>query len=163
MLHIIFLIRIIQTKNQALYPNSSHINHRVYHINMKINDVMTTDIVSITPETTYAEAAKIMHKHTLSSVPVTNENGDLVGILSEKDLFRVLYPTYEEFYRTPHEVSHHEEFEDNINYIRSKPISTYMTKEVITISPDEPIMKAGALMLAHHIHRLPVKLSLVLF
>jgi len=117
---------------------------------------MITKIVSITPETTYAEAAKIMHKYTLSSVPVIDENGDLVGILSEKDLFHVLYPTYEEFYKTPHEVSHHEEFENNINYVRSKPISDYMTKEIISIGSDEPIMKAGALMLAHHVHRLPV-------
>jgi len=123
---------------------------------MKIRNIMTTDVTSITPDTTYAEAAKLMHEHTIASIPVTDKTGTLVGILSEKDLFIELYPKYDEFYENTHLARRQEEMEDKVNDLRVKPISNYMTKKVLTIGSDDPIMKAGGIMLARHIHRLPV-------
>ena len=123
---------------------------------MKIRDVMTTPVVSVTPDTYYADAARLMHEHALASLVVLDKMGSLVGILSEKDLFRALYPKYREFYRTPHAVFDEEQYEATVEDLREKPVRTFMTTEILSIGPDEPIMKAGGLMLAHHIHLLPV-------
>jgi len=124
---------------------------------MKIRDVMTTEVVSVTLDTSYADAAKFMHSHTLATVPIMGTDGSLVGILSEKDLFRALYPKYDEFYETSGETAINEEqYEDRIDELRAQPVSNFMTKNVLTISSLDPIMKAGGLMLARHIHLLPV-------
>lgn len=123
---------------------------------MKIKEVMSSNIFGVTPETTYADAAKLMHTHERASLPVLNDFGSLIGIVSEKDLFRALYPKYSEFYRTPSTVIDEEQYEDAIEDLRSQPIRDFMTKEVLTVSSHEPIMKAGSLMLSHHIHHLPV-------
>ena len=115
-----------------------------------------SEVISVTPETTYAEAAKIMHDQLLASVPVRAEDGTLVGILSEKDLFRAMYPEYAEYYENPQAVTDEEEFENKIKELRNQPVSTFMTKDVLTVDSHEPIMKAGSLMLTCHFHHLPV-------
>ena len=55
---------------------------------MKAKDVMTTDVVTISPEMGIPEAAKIMLKHRISGVPVIEKDGKLSGILTEGDLMR---------------------------------------------------------------------------
>lgn len=123
---------------------------------MKVRDVMTTEVRSLLPSASYGEAARIMVENNFSGLPIVDTGGNLIGIVSEKDLFRALYPIYDDFIANPELYADHERREGEIDALRSTPIERYMTAKVITISPDAPIMKAGGLMLAHHIHRLPV-------
>lgn len=108
------------------------------------------------PETTYEEAAMLLCRHELSGAPVVDEAGVVVGMVSEKDLFRVLYPFYKSFYESPDAYTDFESRESKAQEIRHHPVSSFMTSQVITITPDAPLMRAGALMLAHHVHLLPV-------
>ncbi|MEK7077096.1 MAG: CBS domain-containing protein, partial [Patescibacteria group bacterium] len=62
---------------------------------MKVKDVMGKDVVTVSPETTYEEAARLLDGHKISGLPVVDKGGNLVGMLSEKDLFKALYPKYE--------------------------------------------------------------------
>jgi CBS domain-containing protein len=123
---------------------------------MRIKDIMTTELVSVTPKTSYADAAKLMHAHGVSSLPVCDDSGAIVGVLSEKDLFRAMFPGYIEFSTTPAAFIDEESFEDRIDELRSVPVESFMEHKIHTIGKEEPIMKAGGLMLAKHIHRLPV-------
>ncbi len=117
---------------------------------------MTTDVVSVAPNTTYAEAAKRMHDNKLASLPVVDTSGALVGMLSEKDLFRAMYPAYSEYYERPESVVDEEAFENTVDELRDEPVRKYMTQYVLSVSPDEPIMKVGSLMLTSHVHHVPV-------
>jgi CBS domain-containing protein len=123
---------------------------------MKVREVMERLVVSVSPQTTYEEAAKIMHRHGFSGLPVVDEGGKLIGILSEKDLFRALYPHYEEYARKTEEFPSTEAEGDQIEAVRTNTIATYMTKGVLSIEADAPLMKAGGMMLARGVHRLPV-------
>lgn len=123
---------------------------------MKVRDVMRTDLVLIKKDATYKEVAKTLYDHKISGAPVVDDNGKLVGIISEKDLFKVLYPYYKTFYATPQAYADLENRENKAQEVQDHPIGDYMSKEVVIISPDEPIMSAGATMLARHMHRLPV-------
>jgi len=123
---------------------------------MRIKDIMAHEVVTVTPKTSYADAARLMHEQSLPSLPVCDDSGALVGILSEKDLFRAMFPGYIEFNATPAAFVNEESFEDRIDELRSVPVLSFMEHRVHTIGKDEPIMKAGGLMLAKHIHRLPV-------
>jgi CBS domain-containing protein len=55
---------------------------------MRAADVMTTFVVSVTPETTVGEAARVMVDRRISGLPVIDAGGKLVGIVSEGDLLR---------------------------------------------------------------------------
>lgn len=123
---------------------------------MKVRGVMVTPVVTVTPETTYEDAAFLLHKHQLSGMPVVDKDGALVGIISEKDLFRAFYPRYEEYLSDPAAYTDQEKQEDEIENIRKQPVEKYMKRHVVTIDVDACILHAGGLMLAHGIHRLPV-------
>jgi len=123
---------------------------------MRVKNVMSKNVLFAHPETTYEEAAKLMYENNLSGLPVIDNKGNLVGIISEKDLFRAMYPNYEDFIANPEEYFNHEEQEQKILEIKNNPISMYMSKKVVSISPETSLMAAGGIMLAHHLHRLPV-------
>jgi CBS domain-containing protein len=55
---------------------------------MKAADVMTTEVVSIGPETSVRHIAQLMLRHRVSALPVLDDDGRLVGIVSEGDLMR---------------------------------------------------------------------------
>jgi CBS domain-containing protein len=55
---------------------------------MQAQDVMTTRVATIGPGASVREAARLMHERNVSALPVVNEKGRVVGIVSEGDLVR---------------------------------------------------------------------------
>ena len=55
---------------------------------MKAADVMTTNVVTVGPDTSVRQVADILLSHRISAVPVVSECGELLGIVSEGDLIR---------------------------------------------------------------------------
>lgn len=53
---------------------------------MRATDVMTVNVITVTPETSVQALAELLGKHGISGVPVVDASGDLVGIVSEGDL-----------------------------------------------------------------------------
>jgi len=123
---------------------------------MKVRDVMIAPVITVSPETTYEDTAFLLYSKNISGVPVVNGGGKLVGIISEKDLFRAMFPLYEEYILEPHVFCDREKQEEEIRYIRKQPVEKYMSKQVVTIDIDAPVLRAGGLMLARGLHRLPV-------
>lgn len=122
---------------------------------MHIRDVMTTEVRTIPITATYEDAARLLHDAHLSGAPVMD--GDrVVGILADKDLYKGLYPYYRSFAEDPTSYLDHEAREMKMEEIRHMSVEHFMTKDVLCAHPDEPVMRAGAVMLAHHVHRLPV-------
>jgi CBS domain-containing protein len=123
---------------------------------MKVREVMEKDVVSVLLGTTYEEATKKMHKEGTACVPVVDASGKIVGMLSEKDLFRAMFPDYSEYYTEPHAFTEDGSAEDRIDDLRGHLIDEYMSKKVLSVSPETTVMQAGGIMLSHHIHHLPV-------
>lgn len=57
---------------------------------MKIEDVMTPDVVTAAPETPLHEIATLLEKNRIKRVPIINKDGDLVGIVSRANLIQVI-------------------------------------------------------------------------
>jgi len=55
---------------------------------MKVKDFMTRQVVTVTPETSILDAARLMLDHKISGLPVVTDEGHVVGIISEHDLLR---------------------------------------------------------------------------
>ena len=123
---------------------------------MKVRNAMTTKVVTINSQATYAEAAKVLFENNIKGAPIIDDTGQLVGLISDKDLFKVLFPFGRSYNVNPEEYLDFEKREEKIDEIRDKPIETIMIKKVLTVDPETPIMKAGGLMLAEGVHRLVV-------
>jgi acetoin utilization protein AcuB len=66
--------------------------HELYYLlsELKVKDIMSKNVITIGPEDTVEKAAVIMLEHRISGLPVINEKGKLVGIITQGDVFKVL-------------------------------------------------------------------------
>ncbi|HHV71835.1 MAG TPA: CBS domain-containing protein [Clostridia bacterium] len=55
----------------------------------KIKDIMTKNVITISPDALIEEAASLMREHTIGGLPVVDDNGKLVGIITETNIFDV--------------------------------------------------------------------------
>ncbi len=112
---------------------------------MLVRDRMTWDPVTITPETPFQDALKLMQEHKFRRLPVVDKKGKLVGIVSERDLL----------YASPSPATSLSVWE--LNYLLSRlKVREIMTKQVITTTPDTPIEDAARVMVDKKIGGLPV-------
>src|ERR1700757_3355278 len=61
---------------------------RIEELAMRAHQIMTRSVVTVSPETTIVDAAKLMLQRHVSGLPVVDTNGKLVGIVSEGDFIR---------------------------------------------------------------------------
>lgn len=123
---------------------------------MLVQDVMKPYSVIIQHDQPYHSVATILESHNAHGAPVVDGNNQLIGIISKKDLFQVLFPYYQSFYTAPEIYTDFERRERKIIEIKSDPITKFMNKKLITTKPKDPVMKIGGIMLAHNIEILPV-------
>lgn len=123
---------------------------------MKVREIMTKDITSISPETTAQEALDLLQKIQISGVPVIDQDGKLVGMFTEKDILHYLLPSYIE--RVGRFV-----YEENPKATKKKfyelsniKVKQLMRKDVITTSPDAALCEVARIMLTQKARRLPV-------
>jgi CBS domain-containing protein len=124
---------------------------------MKARDVMTTKVVSVTPETTLLDMTRIMLEHRISGLPVITEEGKLVGIVTEGDCLRrietgteVKRSRWRSLFTAPAKLAE--------EYIRShgRKVAEVMTTDLITVSEDTDLAEIIHLMETNQIKRVPV-------
>ena len=124
---------------------------------MKAADVMTRKVVSIKPNASIAEMVRLMLDNRISGLPVIDDRGDLVGIVTEGDCLRRAEtgterkrPRWLEFLIGPSRLA--------AEYIHahSRKIAEVMTQPPITITEDTPLDEIVHLMETRRIKRLPV-------
>ncbi|MBI4758144.1 MAG: CBS domain-containing protein [Chloroflexi bacterium] len=112
---------------------------------MLVSERMSRHPITITDDTPIADALKTMREQKVRRLPVLNKDGELVGIVSEKDLL----------YASPSpatSLSIHE-----IHYLLAKiTVKEVMTRKVITIEEDCPLEEAARIMVDSKIGGLPV-------
>jgi acetoin utilization protein AcuB len=57
---------------------------------IKVKDIMTKDVITVLPEFTAEETARVLLRDKISGAPVVDANGQLVGAITQADIFRVL-------------------------------------------------------------------------
>jgi len=121
---------------------------------MRVRDSMTRDVITVTPTTPIHEVASLMANHGVSGLPVLDEKGSVIGIVTEADLLVRQKPrTRTSWWRL---------FLDGDRMAREfqRAVGTtageVMTREVISIGPDLPIEAAAAILHEQKIRRVPV-------
>ncbi|MBI5071530.1 CBS domain-containing protein [Candidatus Falkowbacteria bacterium] len=123
---------------------------------MKIKEVMIKKVITVKKEQTLIEAAQVLVKNNISGAPVVDSRGKLVGMLSEKDLFRALYPDIKDILKDVRLWLGKEKIKHRVEAKRGILVENLMIKKIISIGPEAEILEAGSIMLTGKIHRLPV-------
>jgi CBS domain-containing protein len=123
---------------------------------MKVKEIMTKKVVTIPLKSTLFKAAKILLENNVSGAPVVDEEGNLAGIVSEKDIFKSLYPSHAEFYESPGVWIDLDNLEERTKEAVDKLVQDFMTREVVCVNPDASLMQVGSMMLVRGIHRVVV-------
>jgi CBS domain-containing protein len=103
----------------------------------KVEDYMARQLVTVGPQATAAEAIGLLLKHEISGMPVVDEDGALLGVLSERDCLKPLVDA--QYYELP-----------------TTPVKELMSTDLQTVSPQTDIMKVAELFLNNRYRRLPV-------
>ncbi len=109
-----------------------------------VRQIMHTPVITIHPDALAADAADLMDAHTIRRIPVVDDNGFLVGIVSDAD---VLEAETAGSLRSSYEPGAEEEW---------LGVDDIMTRDVVTIGPDATIGKLVTEMLRHKIAGMPV-------
>lgn len=94
-------------------------------------------MISVGPEQTLRQAAEVLTREHIGALLVLKPNGDIAGILSERDIVRAVGTKGAE--------------------VLDRPVAELMTKDVICCSPDDTVDKAMALMTEKRFRHLPVR------
>jgi CBS domain-containing protein len=122
---------------------------------MNVRDVMTADVRTVAPGMSLKEAAGVLIEGRISGVPVVDNDGKVLGVLSEGDIL------FKE--RTPDErpgaviawLFDPLQFEES-RKLGARVVGEAMTGPAVTIRPERPVSAAAALMLDRGVNRLPV-------
>jgi acetoin utilization protein AcuB len=74
--------------SDATTLNVWELHYLLAHI--KVSEIMTKDVITVHAEDTLKKAAALLNDHKIGALPVVDEAGHVVGILTESDIFRVL-------------------------------------------------------------------------
>ncbi len=125
---------------------------------MKVGEIMTRDVITVNEGDTVLEAAKTLRKNRISGAPVLNENGELVGIVSEADLLRVLegFSWHSKLLKFLHILDESEEIQQDFERINNMKVAEIMSKNPKTVRESDSVYDAAAIMHSHGFNRLPV-------
>lgn len=126
----------------------------------KVKDYMTTPVVTITKDHTIQEAVNVMNQHDTNGLIVVgddNQSHKIFGVLSSYDILKYLIPDYLEEDKHLASFEPSELFIKRATDIKNHKVSECMTvKRVHTVTPDDSLIEAAALLTEYRIHRLPV-------
>lgn len=123
---------------------------------MRVRQIMTRKVVTIPVGTPIRDAARLLVEKGVTGAPVVDAEGKVVGLVSEKDLFRALYPSEEEFVSSPELWTEEQALIERATEAVAQPIEQLMSPNVIAVTPDTSLIRVGALLLARGIHRVLV-------
>ena len=117
-------------------------------VGMRVRDVMTRSLITTSPETSVLDARAVMDKQRIRHLLVTDEDGELLGLVTDRDIRLNL----------PSPATTLSVWEMNALLARLC-VGQVMTRSVISVGPDRDVREAAWIMLDHKIGALPVRES----
>lgn len=114
--------------------------------NITVQEIMTANPVTVNPSSTLGQVRELFSRNSFHHVPVTGTGGELVGIISREDFFKVAYVLSVEATRSKNTKS-------RFQHLLAEDI---MTKYPLQLSPDDTVGLAADIFLANKFHALPI-------
>ena len=123
-------------------------------------DIMTREVITISPDTEIAQAAKLLLTNRINGVPVIDDAGKLVGILCQSDLIiqqkNIPIPSLFTLLDGFISLTSSKKLDKEVEKIAATKVADAMTANPVTINSDTGIEDIAALMVEKSYHTLPV-------
>jgi CBS domain-containing protein len=123
-------------------------------------DIMTTEVLTVSPETSIADLSKTLENRQIGGVPVVDKGGRLVGVITQCDLVErardlELPPAINilDFHIYLQIPSH---LLQRVEKMLGTTVGDCMTKDPVTVAPDIPVSRIAGLMAKQQVHTIPV-------
>src|SRR5690242_12954125 len=129
---------------------------------MVVRDIMDTDVPRVLPDDSVETVLRVMREHELTGVPVVNEGGRCVGIITEDDLViseegsDLHLPHYFELFGGVVFLEPLRRFEQRLRKAFSSTAADLMTEDPVTVEAGAPVNEAARLITERRHNRLPV-------
>ncbi|MGO9020574.1 MAG: CBS domain-containing protein [Syntrophobacteraceae bacterium] len=127
---------------------------------LKAKDLMTRDVITVTPETEVTEIARLLLEKRFNGVPVVNQNGDLVGMICQSDLIaeqkKLPLPSVFTILDAFIPIYLPGKAEKEIQKIAAMKASQAMTPDPVTVDPEAGIDEIASIMVNKSIYTIPV-------
>ena len=127
---------------------------------LKAKDIMTRNIISVTPETGITDVAKLLLEKHINGVPVVDEKGNLVGIVCQSDLIaqqkKLPLPSFFNLLDTFIPIVSPARVEREIEKMSAVRAGQAMTPDPVTVDPQTDLEEIAAIMVNRSLHTIPV-------
>lgn len=122
---------------------------------MQVKDTMSVNVKTCRKDTSIKDIATIMCFNKISGLPVVDDENNLIGVVSEKDILCSMFPDMGELVASGAKVDF-EAMEKDYSSVLNKTVEDVMTKDVFIVSPEQPILRAASMMWIRKFRRIPV-------
>lgn len=117
-------------------------------LNIKARELMTSPVITVKYNSSLRDAETILKEKKITGLPVVNDDGEIVGIISEKHLLSIYDIRGGEQDLT--------DLSFRLPYEYRTWVEEIMTSKVVSVTEETPLKEICCLMVDNHIHRLPV-------
>ena len=123
---------------------------------MKVREIMTKDLTAEEKTIPVRELIFILNSAYMSSMPIVDEEGKLIGIISEKDLIKAALPGYFEMLHSTSFIPDMNQLAKKLVQIADDSIEKYMQRDFICVEGDDDDLQAADLIIRRNLKSLPV-------
>ncbi len=127
---------------------------------LKVKDIMTREIITVSPETEIVSAAKILLEKRINGLPVIDSSGRLAGVLCQSDLVaqqkNIPIPSVFTLLESYVPLTLIKRIDKEVEKIAALKVEQAMTSNPVTVGPETDIEDVAKLMVDKKYHTLPV-------
>ena len=123
-------------------------------------EIMTEEVITVTRDTSIKTLSDLFIKHKVNGFPVLDQEGQLIGIVTEKNLIEqnknLHIPTVIALFDAVIYLESGKKFEEEVKRYNATLVKDIYTSNVVTVSPDTGINEIASLMAEKSVHSIPV-------
>jgi CBS domain-containing protein len=123
---------------------------------VNVREIMTKDLTAVESDVPVRELIFILDNAEMPGMPVVDDDGRLIGFISEKDLIRAALPGYFELLHSASFLPDLNQLSKKLTKIAGDPISKYMRKDVFSVREDDDDLHAADLIIRKDVMSVPV-------
>jgi CBS domain-containing protein len=123
---------------------------------MRAKDIMRSEVQSVSETTTLRELSRAFRRFGVTTIPVINDQGELVGVVNEADLLRTMLPSYGDLQDDLQYMMDYEYLEDRAGSVEDEPVKNIMVRGAVSVNENAPLMRVISLFLLKSTSHIPV-------
>ena len=123
---------------------------------MRAKDIMRAEVQCVSETTTLRELSLAFRDHGVTTLTVVNEQGELVGVVTEAELLRTMLPSYGELQDNLQYMMDFEYLEDRAQSVEDEPVQNIMVRGAVSVDENAPLMRVISLFLLKATSHIPV-------